>query len=94
MVDGRRDRSDGVVLGLILLQLLLERALEVFLGAGGEDAGSPQLIHDEQKDQEPEGHQRPADARDRTSHAAMVPAVIPVLARGGRPGSPRSPGSP
>ncbi len=64
---GRRRGPDGVVLvgtGQILAELLLQ----VGLGAGGEDAGSPQLVDDEQQDEQPEGHQRPAHTRNRTPH--------------------------
>ena len=75
-------------------QFLLERALQVLLGAGGEDARSPELIDDEQEDQQPEGHQRPAEARDRTTHGADGTGCEPALARGGRPGSQGSPAPP
>ena len=63
------------------LQLLLELALQVFLGPGGEDPRPPELVDDEEQDQEPEGHERPADARDRTcarrDRTGCVAAVRP-----------------
>ena len=56
-----------VVAGLAALrsQLLVELVLEVVLGPGLVDAGAPQLVGDEQQDQQPEGDQRPADRRRR-----------------------------
>ena len=77
-VVGRAD--DGLSL-VRLRQLLVELALQVGLGPGREDAGPPELVDDEQEDQQPEGHQRPADARDRTSHGGDGTGCEPVVRR-------------
>jgi hypothetical protein len=69
---------------LLGLELLVEVLLELFLGARREDSGAPELVRDEQQNQQPERDEGATEARDCPSHPPILPARGGSLnARGG-----------